>query len=115
MSKEIQITARLKIHRGKLDEFKRIAEACMKSVREKDTGASQYDWFCNEDQTECHVKERYRDSNAVLEHVANLGETFGHLLAVADFSAEVYGAPSEALLDATKDLELTVYAFFQKM
>ena len=34
---ELQITARLKIHHGRLDDFKTVAQACMDSVREKDS------------------------------------------------------------------------------
>jgi quinol monooxygenase YgiN len=70
---EIQVTARLRIHDGKLEEFKDVAEKCMESVRTKDTGTLQYDWFFNADHTECVVRETYRDSEAVLEHMANLG------------------------------------------
>ena len=70
---ELQVTVRLTIHDGKLSEFKEVAAQLMQSVRENDSGTLQYDWFFNADQTECVVRERYRDSEAVLEHVANLG------------------------------------------
>lgn len=43
----LQGIARLKIHPGKLEEFKRLAARCMESARVKDTGALQYDWFFN--------------------------------------------------------------------
>ena len=43
----LQVTARLTIHEGKLDEFKEVAARCMQSVREKDSGTLQYDWFLN--------------------------------------------------------------------
>jgi quinol monooxygenase YgiN len=42
---ELQVTARLKIHDGKLEEFSRVAVECMESVRTKDSGTLQYDWF----------------------------------------------------------------------
>ena len=113
--KELQISVHLKIHPGKLEEFKTIAAVCMKSVREKDTGTLQYDWFFNEDHSECKVREKYRDSDAVLEHIANLGERFGQLLSVSDFSAEVFGEPSETLLKATEGLDSKLYSFFQKI
>ena len=112
--KEIQLTVSLKIHSGKLEDFKTIAAECMNIVREKDTGTLQYDWFFNQDQTECHVREQYRDSEAILEHMGNLGENFGRLLAITDFSAKVYGSPSEALLKATEGLNLAIYSSFQK-
>jgi quinol monooxygenase YgiN len=46
---EILVIARLKIHDGKLEEFKRVAEKCLQSVRTKDSGTLQYDWFFSED------------------------------------------------------------------
>jgi hypothetical protein len=39
---EILVIARLKIHDGKLEEFKRVAKKCMQSVRAKDSGTLQY-------------------------------------------------------------------------
>jgi quinol monooxygenase YgiN len=77
---EIQVTARLKIHDGKLEEFKRAADKCMQSVRTKDSGPLQYDWFFSGDHSECVVHERYRDPNAVLEHNANLEKRCANFL-----------------------------------
>ena len=108
----IQVTARFTIYEGKLDDFKALAAACIKSVREKDTGTLQYDWFFNDDQTECVVREHYKDSEAVLEHIGNLGDTFGALLAVSDIALEIYGTPSPALLKASEGLELVSYGYF---
>ena len=51
--KEIRATAQLRIQQGKLQEFKLVAEKCVQSVREKDKGTVQYDWFLNEDQMLC--------------------------------------------------------------
>lgn len=107
--KEIQATAILKVHHGKLPEFKRVAEKCVQSVREKDKGTLQYDWFFNEDQTLCEVREKYRDSEAVLEHMGNLGDTLGELLALCELSLEIFGSPSDALLDALKGMDIKYY------
>jgi quinol monooxygenase YgiN len=41
---EIQLTAHITIHPGKLDRFKAAAANCLKIVREKDKGTYQYDW-----------------------------------------------------------------------
>ena len=46
---ELQGIARLKIHQGKLEEFKRLAAKCIESVRNRDTGTLQYDWFFSSD------------------------------------------------------------------
>ena len=56
--------ARFKFHEGKLEEFKRLSAQAMEIVRTKDTGTLQYDVYFNDDQSECMVLERYRDSEA---------------------------------------------------
>lgn len=111
----IQVTARGTIHEGKLDEFKTLAAQCMQIVRERDSGTLRYDWFLNEAQTECVVREDYKDSDALLKHVANIGATLGALLAVGDWSFEILGAPSPELLKASEGLQIKVYASFQSM
>jgi hypothetical protein len=100
---ELQVTARLKVHDGKLAEFKAAAEGCVTSVRENDSGTLQYDWFFNEDETECVVRERYR---------ANMGDAFGALLGVCDIQLEVYGDPSPELVAASEGLSVEVFKFF---
>ncbi|MCY7351840.1 MAG: hypothetical protein LH606_14440, partial [Cytophagaceae bacterium] len=62
---------------------------------------------------ECVLRETYPDSNALLAHLGNIGELFGKLVALGDFSAEVYGQPSEELLQATSGLNIKVYTFYQ--
>jgi quinol monooxygenase YgiN len=109
---ELQVTARLRIRNGQLSEFKAVAEKCVASVRENDTGTLQYDWFFNEDETECVVRERYRDSDAIMEHMANLGSTLEELLAVCDLSVEVFGHPSAELMAATEGMSVGVYKPF---
>jgi quinol monooxygenase YgiN len=113
--KELQVTARLKIRDGQFEAFKAAAKECLRSVVERDDGTLQYDWFLNEAKTECVVRETYRDSDAVLHHIANLGETMGKLLSVCDLSVEVFGDPSSELLEATADIPTQVYGYFQGM
>jgi quinol monooxygenase YgiN len=54
----------------------------MEIVRTKDTGTLQYDTYFNDDQSECVVIERYRDSEAALEHAANLADVSAEVLAI---------------------------------
>jgi len=111
----IQLTARGAIHEGKLEEFKGLAAQCMRSVRERDSGTLQYDWFFNDTHTECVVRETYKDSAAVLEHIANLGVTLGAILGVCDWTFEVYGAPSAELVKAAAGLAPKIYSPFQSI
>jgi quinol monooxygenase YgiN len=90
--------ARFKFHEGKLDEFKRLSAQAMEIVRTKDTGTLQYDTYFNDDQSECMVIERYRDSEAAIEHAANLGDLMEAVLAtVSVVHGELLGEPSAEL------------------
>lgn len=89
--------ARFKFHEGKLEEFKRLSAQCMEIVRTKDTGTLQYDIYFNDDQSECIVLERYRDSEALIEHTAHLGDLSGSILATGSVSGELLGEPSAEL------------------
>jgi len=112
---ELQGIARLKIHDGKLEEFKRLAAKCMESVRTKDTGTLQYDWFFSRDCAECLVYERYRDSDALLEHIANLGETMAALFETCSGSGEICGTPSPELMKVLEGSPVRIYSPYQSM
>ena len=94
---ELQGIARFKFHEGKLEEFKRLSTQCMEIVRTKDTATLQYDIYFNDDQSECIVLERYRDSEALIEHAAHLGDLAGAILATGSVSGELLGEPSSEL------------------
>ena len=100
---ELQCVARLKIHDGKLDNFKRLAANGRKLVRTKDTGTLQDKLYFNSDNTECLVFERYRDSQALLEHYKNLGDTMAAILQTCSGSGEICGTPSPELIEQLKD------------
>jgi len=113
MIKKIQIIAKLRIHEGKVDEFKKIAAQCVSAVKTNETGALQYDWFFNSGETECVVSEIYVDSNAVLAHLGNVGELLGQLLSMSDFEGEIYGSMSEELKHALAGMNVKLYSFYQ--
>jgi quinol monooxygenase YgiN len=94
---ELQGIARYKFHEGRLEEFKRLSAQCMEIVRTKDTGTLQYDIYFNDDQSECIVLERYKDSEALIEHAAHLGDLGEAILATGSVSGELLGEPSAEL------------------
>ena len=110
---QIKVIARVKIHYGKLAEFKQWASDAIAIVRAKDAGTSEYDWYFNADETECVVKETYEDSNAVMAHLGNVGELLAKGAEFGDMTLEVYGNPSEELANATADMNPAVYTFFK--
>jgi quinol monooxygenase YgiN len=90
--------ARFKFHDGKRDEYLRLSEEAMEIVRTKEPGTLQYDLYLNDDQSECVFIERYRDSEAAMEHAANLGHLFPAVLAtVSVVHGELLGEPSAEL------------------
>jgi quinol monooxygenase YgiN len=111
----LQGIARLKIHQGQLEQFKRVAVKCMESVRSRDSGTLQYDWFLSSDHSECLVYERFRDSAALLEHLANLGDTMDALLQICSISGEICGTPSAALTKALEGADVRVYSPYQSI
>jgi quinol monooxygenase YgiN len=102
---EIQGIARLQIHDGKLEEFKRVASQCMQVVRTKDTGTLQYELYFDEDQTECIVLEKYRDVQSMLQHQNNIGGLMDALLKTCTGSGVACGKVTTELIKALEDLQ----------
>jgi quinol monooxygenase YgiN len=94
---ELQGIARFTFHEGKVEEFKRLSAQCMEIARTKDTGTLQYEIYFNEDESECIVVERYQDSEALMEHAANLGDLFEAILSTGAVHGELLGEPSDEL------------------
>jgi quinol monooxygenase YgiN len=106
---ELQGIARFKFHEGKLEEFKRLSAQAMEIVRTKDTGTLQYDTYFNEDQSECVVLERFRDSEALIEHAANIGDLSEAILAIVTVvHGELLGDPSAELRAKLAGMEVPV-------
>src|SRR5438552_1526947 len=99
--------ARFRFLEGKREEYLRLADQAMDIVRTKDSGTLGYDLYLNGDQSECMVIERYRDSEAAIEHAANLGHLFPAVLAtVTVVHGELLGEPSAELRANLADSEV---------
>jgi quinol monooxygenase YgiN len=108
--------ARFKFHEGKLEEYKRLSAQAMEIVRTKDTGTLQFDIYLNDDQTECMVIERYRDSEALIEHGEHLGDLSGAILAtVSVVHGEVLGETSEELRAGLAGSPVQLFPHYQSM
>jgi quinol monooxygenase YgiN len=94
---ELQGIARFKFHEGKVEEFKRLSAECIEIARTKDTGTLQYEIYLNDDQSEAIVLERFKDSEALIEHLANLGDLTEANLATGSVSGELLGEASAEL------------------
>jgi quinol monooxygenase YgiN len=94
---ELQGIARCKFHDGGLEEFKRLAAQGMEIVRNKDTGTLQFDVSFSDDQSECIILERYRDSQALIEHAQNFGDLSEAIIRTGSFAGELIGEPTDEL------------------
>ncbi len=90
--------ARFKFHEGKREEYLRLSDQARDIVRAKDSSTLAYDLYLNGGQSECMVVERYRDSEAAIEHAENLGHLFAAVLeTVSVVHGELLGEPSAEL------------------
>ena len=112
---ELQGIGWFKFHEGELEEFKRLSVECMEIVRAKDTGTLQYEIYFNEDQSECVVYERYRDSEAVIEHGAHVGHLNEAIFATGSVSSELLGEPSAELTAMIAGSGVSVFRPFLSM
>jgi quinol monooxygenase YgiN len=112
---ELHGIARFKIHEGKLEEFKRLSAQCMEIVRTTDTGTLQYDIYFNHDQSEAIVHERYKDSEALIEHSAHLGDLMEAVLATGSVTGELLGEPSADLRAKTADSPVRLFTPYLSM
>ncbi|WP_276391997.1 hypothetical protein [Eudoraea chungangensis] len=85
----------------------------MHIVRQKEkTTTQQYDWFNNNEGAEYVFRETYKDSEAILNHMANVGELLGKMAAIAELSVEFYGDLSPKLMQAVAPFNPKIYQQF---
>jgi quinol monooxygenase YgiN len=95
---ELHGIARLRFHEGRVEELRHLSAQTMEVVRTKDSGTLRYDTYFNDDETECVVLERFRDTEALIERAENLGDLSAAILAtVSVVHGELLGEPSEEL------------------
>ena len=110
----IQLTATLpSIAPADLAEFKRAAGEALELTK-AEAGVLQYDWFLSDDETKCVVRETYANSDAVLAHIAHVGELIGQLAQLGGgLQIEAFGTLSPELAEAAAAFQPTVYSYFQ--
>ena len=117
MSK-LEVSARMTIRKGKLEEFKRQAAECIRQTKEKDTKTLRYDWFLSKNETECEIREAYESPEGLVEHRMHIGEALDKLFSefADDHAVSVYGEPSPQLVEMAKRMpqgSVMWYSFLQ--
>ncbi len=75
----------------------------------------QYEIWFNDDETRCVVLERYRDSQALVEHAEHIGDLMGKLLACGSVSGELLGDLSPELRASMADGPVGLYTLYQSL
>ena len=113
----LEVHAHLKIRPGQLEGFKAQAVEIMRLTQEKDTQTVRYDWFIDEDGTECEVHESYLSGEGLIEHNAHVREARAILFDrhAYDHQMTAFGEVSEELRElANKHAGgIAVYSFLQ--
>ena len=112
---EIRGFARMQLEQGQVEEFKRLAAELIATMRAEDTGTLQFEIFLSPDESECVIYERYRDSEAVIEHGGHVGEIMQAILATVSGPSALLGEPSAELAAMTTGGTVTVFGPFLSM
>jgi len=83
--------ARFRFHPGKVEEYKRLCQEAMEIVRAREPGTLEYSIYFNADETAALVIERFRDSEALIEHGRNMAAISPQVLATATVEGELLG------------------------
>ncbi len=103
MSKHISWVLEVSIPAGKLDAFRTVANDLLAATR-PEPGTLDYEWHLSQDQTVCHIFERYADNDAVLKHVASFSAFAPRFLeACHPTRLDVYGEVNAAVKLALAD------------
>jgi Uncharacterized conserved protein len=69
MAQEIHTTLYVTIKEGKIEEFKRLIEEMGKAVENNEPGAKRYQFYLNDNETQCVLNESYINLESVLAHL----------------------------------------------
>ena len=101
MSGYIVTDFQLSIKEGKLADFKAIVNTMVEITELNEPNTLVYEYHINEDGTECHLLETFKDSDAFMVHFENVGHMVDTLFESATMTrAELYGSPSAELQQA---------------
>ena len=112
MSGYIVTDFQLSIKEGKLEDFKSIVNNMVGITELNEPNTLVYEYHINEDGTECHLLETFKDSDAFMVHLGNVGHLFDTLFESATMTrAKIYGSPSAELKQALDPLGVEYFAY----
>ena len=102
MSSDVFWMLEMTIRPGQLDALKALMPEMVEATQANEPGTLNYEWFISADETQCHIYERYADSDAVMTHLGNFGANFAErfMACFEPTSFSVYGPASTDVRDA---------------
>jgi len=105
MSDQIYWILQVAIHPGKLEDFRSVANDLIAKTK-LEPGTLGYQWNLSDDESICHIYERYQNAEALLTHVQSFGAFAKHFMeACHPTSFHVYGPANDAVVAALDDLQ----------
>ena len=110
----VKFMVELVVQRHQLPEFKRIAREMNATVRKDEPLTLESQWFFHEGEDKWYLTEMFPDSDAFLQHLANVATQLGELLEIAEVSRfEVFGDLSLAARATIASLEVKYLIFWE--
>ena len=110
MTKQVQYTSEFKIIEGKIEEFKRIVHSIVEAVEKNEQDMNAYQVYLNAEESKAFIVERFKNSEAVLIHLANVRPVFPELLAIAPIvRLEVFGNLTKEAEEALRSIGANIY------
>lgn len=96
MNENVYWVLELAVRPGRLNDFRNLMQEMVAAASDNEPGTLNYEWNIGDDGTACHIYVRYKDSAAVMRHMAVFGTKFtDRFMALAQITrTAVYGAPS---------------------
>ena len=69
MVQDIHTTLHVTVREGKKEEFKRLVEEMGRAVDKNEPGAKRYQFYLNDDETQCVLNESYVNLEAYSNHL----------------------------------------------
>ena len=113
MSGYIVTDFQLSIKEGKVEDFKSIVNNMVGITELNEPNTLVYEYHINEDGTECHLLETFKDSDAFMTHLGNVGHMFDTLFQFATMTrAKIYDSPSDELQESLDPLGVEYFGHF---
>jgi quinol monooxygenase YgiN len=90
----IYILTEFTITAGKVDEFKKIAQELLDTVKEKDPEVLRYMFYFDKDQGTSYLLEEYPNAAALRTHAVHVGTVLPKILKISKPKFTVLGKPN---------------------